>query len=200
MDFANSSTKIALVLIARLCLGLFLLPSAIGKLTNLHEFVRGIVDYRILPESTARVFGFILPWIELTLAFALLLGFALRLAGIGAVLLFLCFITAVCINLRRGREITCNCYGIAGTKTISWGTIVRNVLLLLLAAVVVSLAPQQWFSLWQVDRLVLSSNSSNILVALLLAFCFVVVYLLEWVVDIHYRVSHLRSGRKLMIR
>ena len=200
MNLLNSSPEIVIVLVARLCLGFFLFPSALGKLTNQRGFIQGMVDYQILPERTAKVFGLILPWIELGLALALILGIALPIAATVASLLLMSFTAAVTINLQRGHEIMCNCYGIAGTKTISWGTVVRNVLLLLLAAVVVSLAPQNvalapWLPLWGPDFFSISSIEAAILITLLLLFCFVVIYLSEWAVDIYYRISHLISSK-----
>lgn len=192
-------TGAALVLVTRLCLGFIFLPSALGKLTNQSRFIQGIVDYQVLPERLARGFGLILPWFELILALVLLLGIALPLAGVAAMLLLLSFIAAVVINLRRGRQLDCNCYGIASPTTISWGIVVRNILLLLLAAIVVGLAPNavtpdQWVTRWQMDWQIITSNSV-IPLSLLLAFCLVTIHLLEWAVAIHYRVSQITSSQ-----
>src|SRR5690242_19945467 len=112
MDVSDPSVEVTLILVARLCLGLFFLPSALGKLTNRRGFVQGTLDYQLLPERAARIFAAVLPWVELVLALALILGVALPLAGLATALLLLCFIAAVLANLRRGREIECNCYGI----------------------------------------------------------------------------------------
>lgn len=161
--------------------------------------MQGTVEYRVLPERAARAFGFMLPWLELGLALALILGIALRITGAVAMLLLLCFIVAVTINLRRGRRIACNCHGIADTSTIGWGTVVRNLLLLLLTATAVALSPhaivpEQWRALWRTDLLIVSSGSVAVVLVLLLTFCFTTTLLLEWAVDIHDRVSRLRHS------
>ncbi len=194
MNELHTPVHTVLVLVARLCLAFFFCPSAFGKLTNHNSFINGVIDYQILPEHSARVLGFILPWIELGLAVALIFGVALPAAGLLTSLLLICFIIAVTINLRRGRTINCNCYGIANTTTISWGTVVRNLLLLLLAIVVAVLSPQalglnRGLTLWRTDLTVMSSIASATLVMLLLSFCIVAIQLVEWAVDIYFRIS-----------
>jgi uncharacterized membrane protein YphA (DoxX/SURF4 family) len=202
MDGANPSVEEAFVLVVRLFLGGLFLSSALGKLANWRGFVQGTLDYRLLPERAARTFAALLPWLELALAGALILGVALSVAGLAASLLLICFTIAVIVNLRRGREVACSCYGIVGTKTIGWGTVARNLLLLLPAALLAGLASSaaeldQWLALWRADMAVFSSPGSLILLLLLAAFCFVSIQLVEWAVDIAVRGARLtaRIGR-----
>ena len=193
----NLPVEAFIVLVARLSLAFFFLPSALGKLANQRGFIQGIIAYQILPKRIARGFGFILPWIELTLALALICGVALFITGLATILLLLCFITAVVINLRRGREIDCSCYGFAGTQMISWGTVARNGLLLLLAIPVVGLAPNvlgpdRLLALWHTDSAIFSSMIFVILLVLLIAFCFVTIELTEWTIHVYSRADHLK--------
>jgi hypothetical protein len=186
-----------IVLVARFSLGIFFLPSALGKLANQRSFIRGVVAYQILPKRIARTFGLVLPWIELILAIALIGGIALFITGLATACLLICFITAVIINLRRGREIACSCYGIAGTQMISWGNVVRNVLLLLLVTPIIGFAPNvfrldQLLTLWQTDSMIFSSITFVILLFLLIAFCFVTINLIDWTIHIYFRASHLK--------
>src|SRR5262245_52593328 len=109
MTSSSLPVEAFIVLVARLSLGIFFLPSALGKLANRHSFIRGVVAYQILPKRIARIFGLVLPWIELVLALALIGGVALFITGLATACLLVCFITAITINLRRGREIACNC-------------------------------------------------------------------------------------------
>lgn len=53
-----------------------------------------------------------------------------------AALMFAAFSTGMIINLSRGRAIDCGCVGAAAHVTISWILVVRNVALILMAAVV----------------------------------------------------------------
>lgn len=197
MDTSGEPVGMAVALVARLCLGLFFLQSALGKIANPRRFIQGAIDYRVVPERIARVLGALLPWGELGLAGALLLGFALPLTGIVAAFLLLCFTAAIAINLRRGRAIRCHCYGIADTPTIGWGMVGRNLLLLLLAAATTLGPPAvgagRWLSRWDTDRPLLTSGGTALLLLLLLAFCTTGILLLEWTIDIHNRVSHLHQ-------
>ena len=197
MISSTLSVEAFVVLAARLSLGIFFLPSALGKLANQRSFIRGVIAYQILPKRIARIFGRVLPWIELILALALLGGIALVITGLATACLLICFIAAVIINLRRGREIACSCYGIAGTQMISWGTVARNVLLLLLVTPIVELAPNNvrldhLSSLWQADSTIFSSITFIILLVLLIAFCFVTIQLIEWTIHIYFRSSKLK--------
>ena len=160
--------------------------------------MQGTLDYQLLPERAARIFAVVLPWLELAVASALIFDVALPIAGLVASLLLICFTIAVIANLRRGREVACSCYGIIGTKTIGWGTVARNFLLLLPAALLAGLASSaaeldQWLALWRADLAVFSSPASLILLLLLVAFCFVSIQLVEWAVDIVVRGARLTA-------
>jgi uncharacterized membrane protein YphA (DoxX/SURF4 family) len=200
MNVSDNATEIIIVMVARLCLSFFFLPSAIKKLTNQHPFIQGILDYQVLPARTALVLGFVLPWIELAVGLGLVLGGAVAYVGTAAGLLLLCFTMAIIINLHRGRQIACYCYSLAGTTTISWGTVVRNLLLLLLSVVVVAFAPpvarfDLWFEFWQNNLRVITSV--NITLLLMLCMCLILlIYLVEWAVSIHVRISRLRSVQR----
>jgi Methylamine utilisation protein MauE len=185
-----------LLLTARVCVGLFFLASAIGKLANRHRFIEGTVDYQILPEPVARFAASILPWIELLIAVALLVGLALPVAGLAAAALLVSFMGAVGINLKRGRVIPCHCYGIAGTPTIGLGTIIRNALLLALALTVFGLGVSlsrfdDWLNPWPAAWTALSSATNAVLVSMLLLWSLVLVQLVEWAVDMHIRIADL---------
>lgn len=193
MDPSNAIVLSPLVLVGRLILGGFLLPSALGKFRDLAGFIQGTIEYQILPERTVRPFAALLPWAELALALMLLLGVALPLAGAATALLLICFIVAVAINLRRGRQIACNCHGVAGTKLISWGTVARNLLLVLLTLPLLSADMGGWSTRWRADLTLLSTPAGLIPIVLLLAFGFIIIPLIEWTVDLQMRAAQLRK-------
>lgn len=185
--------------VARICLGAVFLPSAYGKLNNQQRFAQGVRDYHMLPVALIGVFARGLPWIELALAFALLTGLALPLVGLASAMLLLCFIAAVLINLRRGRTIRCHCYSLAGTDRIGWGLIVRNVLLLALTVVLIFLAPRaDWlsFAIWRAEQHIWLVPSMALLTTLLIAFCLVVIPLVEWLIDLATRFAALIGRAK----
>ena len=124
-----------------LTLGLFFLRSAWGKLADVRGFRHGLADYHLLPAWAVAPLAWALPLLEAVLAAALLVGVALPVAAAGAAGLLLTFSVAIVINLRRGRAIACNCHGSAQPTPISWGLVVRNALLLVLALLLVGAAP-----------------------------------------------------------
>lgn len=198
MSPSSLEVAVSVLLVARLCLAFFFFPAAVGKLINIHSFRQGIADYRILPKQLMSIIGFFLPWCELLLALALLVGIALPITGVITVMLLICFTAVVVINLRRGRWIACNCYSISGTKTISWAIVVRNTLLLAVALVVIDLGSYissqvQGFTTWNLDRLTLSHVPSLVLLVLLSLFCTVSIPLVEWAVDISLQISRFRQ-------
>ncbi len=92
-----------------------------------------------VPASLSRIVARLLPFVELTLAVALLVGLLVsvvrRVAAIGAVLLLSAFTVAMARTLRRGQAPVCRCFGTLSERPISSETIVRNLALASLAAV-----------------------------------------------------------------
>jgi hypothetical protein len=138
----------------------------------------------------------LLPWLEIGIGLAFLAGFMMPLASTTAILLFLSFLAAILINLHRGREIECSCYGIAGTRLIGWGSVVRNLLLISLAILLVWLSSQHT-SNWEAS---ISSNWALVmampfrdwaLTGVLVAFSIIFISLAEWTVHIISRASQL---------
>lgn len=180
----------------RILVGLIFLPSALGKLANRDQFNQAVLDYAILPTRGAYVYGMLLPWIELTLSLALFAGIATRLIALAASLLLVSFIVAVVTNLKRGRVLGCHCYGVLDSGMISWGTVARNVVLLILTIILLVISPEAlslstWLSNWRHDSLIVISDSVLPL-GLLIAFGFVTLRLIEGGVSLGYRFSQLR--------
>jgi uncharacterized membrane protein YphA (DoxX/SURF4 family) len=189
---------VVILMAARVYLGIFMLFSALGKLFHASSFSAGVREYNILSEPAGRVVSVTLPWIELAIALALLLGVALPMAGSAAGLLLTGFTAAVVVNLRRGRIIPCSCYGIGSTLTISWGTVARNGALLALALGVVGISSGlgglgHWSIPWWLDGAAFRPPTHGVPI-LLLTGCFgVLVALAEWSVDVTSRASNLND-------
>lgn len=185
-----------LLLVGRLCLGVFLAPSAIAKLTHLKRFAQDLIAYEILPAGVARIAAFILPWVELGLAVSLILGIALPATAMTTAFVFAAFSAAVVVNLRRGREISCGCYGIAGTETISWGIVARNCMLLIMSAGVATFSGALAGSTGWLPPALRGEATDSTSLALLLALigcAIVLIYLVEWSVNAQAGVSRLKN-------
>ena len=121
------------VLFACVVLGLILLVAALSKLMDRKGFVIAVIGYEILPDSLAVLVGYALPWVELIIAGLLLSGVFASIASLGAVLLLISFSVAIGVNLLRGRELNCHCFGQLSEEKIGPWALFRNLLFSLLA-------------------------------------------------------------------
>ena len=191
-------TQSDISLAIRIFLGLIFLPSALGKLANRAEFDEAVLDYAILPPSAAHVYSVLLPWIELALSLALFAGAAMRLVTLAVSVLLVTFIVAIIINLKRGHILGCHCYGILAASTVSWGTVFRNIVLLVFAIILLCTAPEApslraLLNNWLHDSLALTSGSV-VPLGLLLVFGLIALRLGEEGVNFGYHVSQHRLG------
>jgi len=79
--------------VVRVALGLIFLLSATAKLRDPTRFVRAVLDYALLRGSLARLYGRMLPFVELGTALLLLSGFFLPIAAALAMLMLTSFET-----------------------------------------------------------------------------------------------------------
>ncbi len=121
-------------------LGLVFLASSLPKLRSPKGFMLRVLEYRILPAPLARTYARLLGPIELLLAVLLLTGAAIRLASAVACGLLLSFIFAIAVNLIRGRDIDCGCYGSGSRRRISWRVLVEDAALVVTAGITAWLA------------------------------------------------------------
>jgi hypothetical protein len=103
--------------------------SAMSKLTNPRSFIRGIKEYRILPGRGIVVFAILIILCELLLAFSHLSGWYLALMAPLGLVLLCTFFLAVSVNLARGRDLPCLCFG--SGEVISPRSLVRLIIALL---------------------------------------------------------------------
>jgi protein-disulfide isomerase len=116
--------------------------AAVSKIGDPAAFVRAVRAYRLLPDVLARGVGYGLPFLELTLAVLLLVGFATRAVAAVSAALLLVFLVGMVSVAARGLRIECGCFGgggslAAGQSTAYTGEIVRDAVLLLLAVALV---------------------------------------------------------------
>lgn len=137
MSAAEIATAIAVVGV--FALAAVLLVAGVGKL------MPGAAepDDGLLPASLGRPVLRVLPWVELVIGAGLLVGAGVPFlaAAWGALCLTVGFAGLVAVALVRGRRPACHCFGATDARPISSATLVRNLLLVLLAAYAVTLAP-----------------------------------------------------------
>jgi len=110
----------------------------LGLLKN-KRFAAQLQAYGLLPEPMVGPLARALPWLELAIAFALLMPLLRDAGAVAGSVLLLVYAIAMGINLLRGRsDIDCGC-GDAPQK-LSWWLVARNAALA--ALVLLPLAPE----------------------------------------------------------
>ncbi len=178
----EGSTLVHLAFAAQLSLGIVFFLSALSKLRQPAAFARSVVEYQILPGEVAYLFGLILIPSEAFLAIALLTGFAPNVTLLLTIGMLVVFLVAVGINLRRGRQVSCGCFGNA-TEKISPRTLAR--LLLLLCVTLLLLAYQNMGNAPSLTLTSLTADSSALVYLLYTTFLALFLLLMgAWVLSL----------------
>ncbi|WP_280396738.1 MauE/DoxX family redox-associated membrane protein [Nocardia carnea] len=125
--------------------GAVLVIAGVPKVGDRARTERSVHGYRLLPDPLVPVVAAILPWAEIVLGAALVLGVLPCITGSAAAALFGVFFLALTVNLLRGRrDLDCGCFafaaGAAEIAHIGWGHALRAAGLAV-AAVLVAAAP-----------------------------------------------------------
>ena len=126
------------LLLIRLLLALVFLVASLAKLSDLDGSRQALRDFGV-PVSLSNPFGVFLPLAELAVAVTLIPSATAWLGAIGALILLLVFVAGIGYNLARGRTPDCHCFGQLHSTPAGWSTLVRNLVLAALAAIVVAL-------------------------------------------------------------
>jgi uncharacterized membrane protein YphA (DoxX/SURF4 family)/thiol-disulfide isomerase/thioredoxin len=101
-----------------------------------------------LPAALATPAGTLLPYVELLVAAALLLGGPPGFAGgVAGAAMLAAFTVAIVANLALGRRPDCHCFGERSAKPLSWLAVARNAVLLALTGQVVAAGTAQPYAL-----------------------------------------------------
>lgn len=102
--------------VVRIFLGVILGWAGVVKIRNPEAFIKIVKAYDLLPEGLVVLWGIFLPWIELVTGLFLFLGLWHKSAVLSSAGLFLVFAAAVSINILRGADIACGCFGFNDTN------------------------------------------------------------------------------------
>lgn len=128
-------------LVSRFLLAATFLLAGLAKLRRHDQFETAVRGFRIIPRRFVRPISTWLPRFEIVCGAFLGLGVAALLFAALLAAALLSFTYVVALNLLRGREIDCGCFG-EFAKPITWLTVARNVLLLGLAVFVLLVRPR----------------------------------------------------------
>jgi len=120
--------------VGALTLGVVLLTSGLGKLQDLSGFVIAVLEYEVLPRPLAILYARTLPVAEVACGLALVAGVLPVAVGAVAAVLLVSFLVGVSINLARGRELDCHCFGVGSSEPLGWMTLARIGALLMCVA------------------------------------------------------------------
>jgi uncharacterized membrane protein YphA (DoxX/SURF4 family) len=96
----------------QIALGAIFVLAALPKIADPPSFAHMIYNYRLVPGAAVNALALVLPWVELLVGLALILGVWPREAAALAGLLLIVFIAAIAINLARGRAVDCGCFDV----------------------------------------------------------------------------------------
>lgn len=130
----------AMELTLSLVLGVVFLTSAIPKLRRPKSFILVVLEYRILPPFIGEIFARLVPPLELFVALLLLTGTATQVGAALASLLLISFAIAVGINLVRGRDLDCGCFGEGRGTRVGWYLLMRDTSLFIASIVLAALS------------------------------------------------------------
>jgi putative oxidoreductase len=126
-------------LACRLVLGAIFLYAAATKVPDMAAFAKDVANYRLVPPA-------LVPWaaaavvgVEIVAGLALVLGVGARAAALVAGALLLVFVGGLSQALLRGIDLRCGCFG--GEESATWGTVLRDLVMLVPAVAVVWLGP-----------------------------------------------------------
>jgi uncharacterized membrane protein YphA (DoxX/SURF4 family) len=126
--------KAYIVLIIRIFLGLVFLLSGISKLLELSSFTATINNFQIVPLCFSKSVAIVLACLESGSGLMLLLGFQTKVSSGIVVILLIIFLAAIIPVLATGQEMDCGCFGSLSHDKVGSGLLVRDVILLGLAA------------------------------------------------------------------
>lgn len=132
----------------QIALGAIFVVAAWPKIVDPPSFAHMIYNYRLLPGKLVNFTALTMPWIELLIGLALILGVWTRAARSIVALMLILFIVAIGINLLRDNAIDCGCFDVSAANLTHeerirdmWMVILRDVGMLLMVA-----------QLWWADR------------------------------------------------
>jgi uncharacterized membrane protein YphA (DoxX/SURF4 family) len=161
-------------LVSRFGLASTFVIAGLSKAGDLAGFTKIVRRYEVLPEGIVPIVGRWVPLAELGVGGLLAFGAAQVVAASLSIVMLVGFSVAVAWNLIRGRRIDCGCLGVTGRQEISWGTIFRNGVMLVPAAILVA-RPTTALTLTQHDVSALRTDEA---VALLITSCTAVAVVL----------------------
>lgn len=125
-----------LIAVGRLLIASIFLMAGWTKAREGRAFVTTVLKFEILPPALTAPFAMLLPWLEMSGAVLLFIGFSTRIAAVLVLLLSLMFASATLIAMHRRITLDCSCFGLLYRERIGKRTVVRDSLIAVIALAV----------------------------------------------------------------
>ncbi|MEW6570418.1 MAG: MauE/DoxX family redox-associated membrane protein [Nitrospirota bacterium] len=125
--------RTTIIILLRFWLGGLFIYASLHKIRDLGQFRDAIVNYEIVPHWLINITAIVLPWVEFWIGMFLILGIFVRSCVIIQGLLLITFILAIALNITRGNEFYCGCFGNDNSSGMNYRHIVFNALWLSMA-------------------------------------------------------------------
>ena len=103
-----------MALMARIIIGILLIVTGILKVPDLRGFFASVLQYRIIKGTFAKIFAYSLPFVEIIVGVALIIGYKPLISSGLALLMLLVSTIGIGIALYKSADIdNCGCYGTA---------------------------------------------------------------------------------------
>ena len=116
--------------VLRVAVGGVLIWAGLAKVSEPALFAQTVRAYNVLPLAFINGFAVVVPWMEIVTGACLLAGFWSRGAALAALALLLSFSVALVVNIFRGANLDCGCFGLDGTRGSLHGALVQDLLLI----------------------------------------------------------------------
>jgi uncharacterized membrane protein YphA (DoxX/SURF4 family) len=115
----------AALTLARYVLGLIFVVAGVSKILQPYEFLSSVYAYGLVGPSAGFCAAWLLPWLEITVGGAFLLGACQAGAALVSVLLSVLFMYVKLLAIHQDRQIGCGCIvtaerGVIGIGDLAW--------------------------------------------------------------------------------
>lgn len=110
----------------QLVMGVIMGWAGLAKIGNPEAFSTQIHNFHMIPLASENLLAITLPWVELTVALALVLGIRVRGAALLNLVLMVVFTVAVAQAVARGYDIDCGCFGTGDGARVGMKKLVEN--------------------------------------------------------------------------
>jgi len=120
----------------RVLCGFILFYASLDKIGEAAAFVKVVKNYHVVPPIFVPLTAVVIPWLEFFVGLALITGFRWRGAALIYTALMGIYAAALAWNLIMHISMTCGCFAINSTDRVTWFTVLRDVVLFAMGAVV----------------------------------------------------------------